>query len=54
MDTNADTQTYFGGGSDGLVNILTEIESSWFYTGLRMGDYTRETIMTIQSQKRCI
>ncbi len=38
-NTSAKTQTYFGGDSDGLVNIFTGIESPWFYTGLRIGDY---------------
>ncbi len=37
--TSAETQTYFDGNSDGIVNILTGIESPWFYTGLMMGDY---------------
>ncbi len=39
-NTIAETQTYFDGNSDGLVNILTGIESPWFYIGLRMGNYT--------------
>ncbi len=39
-NTSAEIQTYFSGDSDRFVNILTEIESLWFYTGLRMGDYT--------------
>ncbi len=38
-NTIAEIQTYFGGNSNGLVNILTWIESLWFYIGLRMGNY---------------
>ncbi len=30
-NTGAETQMYFDGDSDGLVDILTDIESSCFY-----------------------
>ncbi len=39
-NTGTETQTYFDRDSDGLVNILNGIESSYFYTSLRIGDYT--------------